>query len=106
MSKVILALVVLNSITGFALGLCVNYTYMCYKTAQLQLDQIDYLRDKICRVEKELNFVKQDLEEVEENVSNTKRTLTRTKAYKDIGSLRSNREMANLDEFINFGEED
>uniref|UniRef100_A0A6C0H729 Uncharacterized protein n=1 Tax=viral metagenome TaxID=1070528 RepID=A0A6C0H729_9ZZZZ len=85
------ALFLFNGFAGITLALVAHYFSFFSNTTSHHDVQIEYLRNKVCQLEKQLHNLQQNLEDMEERISK-----------KDTDLIESSQQLhSKLEEFIN-----
>lgn len=87
-----LALFIFNGFAGVTFALIAQYFAFINSKQQ---EQIEYLRNKVCQLEKQMHSLQQNLEDIEEKM-----------IKKDIALFESNQQLhCKLEDFINYNYE-
>ncbi|NBP00260.1 MAG: hypothetical protein EBU90_09080 [Proteobacteria bacterium] len=95
MPKPMLALFLFNGFAGITLALVAQYFALFSNTTSQHDEQIEYLRNKVCQLEKQLHNLQQNLEDMEERMTK-----------KDTALIESSQQLhSKLEDFINYNYE-
>lgn len=92
-------------INGVAIFIQCMYTLMYHYNQEPQHEQLEYLRNKVCRLEKHILLLEQNLEELEETMY-TKSTLNLSNSkMESFFEKRATEKQRQLEEFIEYDDE-
>lgn len=95
MPKPMLALFLFNGFAGVTFALLAQYFALFSNRSSQHDEQIEYLRNKVCQLEKQILNLQQNLEDMEEKMTK-----------KDTALIESSQQLhSKLEDFINFNYE-